>query len=159
MNRSQVNIRAPSDLLEKFKERGRKKGWGGQQKALEEALKLYVSVMEGDVVAVVNDEILNLKEIRDKLFSGDEFTAKPLPNTLFSKEALVKLGEVVVEFLKENPPSSVSAGEELISIDEVVEKIKEGRNIYASWGDRREGPFLRYDRLLVLTPSELSVEH
>ncbi len=155
----QVNIRASRDLLEKFRKLGRKKGWGGQQKALEEALKLYVAVKGGDVVAMIDGEIVVAEDIRRKLFAGEEFTARPLPGTLFSRSALLKLGNIVAEFLSENPPSSLSAGEEEIEIDDIPAKIEEGKVIYASWGDRKEGPFMRYDRLLVLSPSELSVEH
>lgn len=157
--KAQVNIRAPSELLHKFKKLGRERGWGGQQKALEEALKLYVAVKEGDVVAVIDGEIAVAEDIKQKLFAGEEFTAKPLPGTLFSRSALLKLGDIVADFLRENPPSSLSAGEDAIEVEDIPAKIEEGKVIYASWGDRRHGPFVRYDRLLVLSPSELSVEH
>lgn len=157
--KSQVNVRAEEDLIEKIRQIGQKRGWGGQREALENALKLYVNLLEKNTVMMtVSGDVLTLGEVKERLLSGDEFSVHPPMGTL-STEQIEEIGGIVQDHLKENPPESLLSEETEIDIGDVTGAVQAGNPVHAAWGEREVGPFIEHDRMLTFNPTTLTVEH
>lgn len=156
--KSQVNVRAEKGLIKKIRQIGQERGWGGQREALENALKLYVSLLEKNTVMMtVSGDVLTLGEVRERLLSGDEFSVHPPMGTL-STEQIEEIGGIVQDHLREDPPESLLSQGSEIDVGDVTGAVQDGNSVHAAWGEREVGPFIEHDRVLIFNPTTLTVD-
>jgi hypothetical protein len=99
-----VGFRAPVALLDKFhgtlKKRGANKR-GGQQEALVEAVKLWISLERGDIVKVYVDNnpatLMDLKDITVSQVLSHDLRVSPVLTGEFTKGQLTYLAKLLLE--------------------------------------------------------------
>lgn len=139
-----IGFRAPVALLDEFRETLKKEGAnvkGGQQKALEEAMRLWIASKKKEVVILDTEKEVNalvpVKDITPELvIEKEELSVHPVAER-FPQKVFVYLAQVLVEAAKKNgkmvtcqirtPDGSVKPLE--CPPDEAVSKIKDAWNL------------------------------
>ncbi len=136
-----VGFRAPETLLREFRETLKKENKkGSQQKALEEAMKLWIATKKNEVVLCAEEEVGVLTPVKDinsdYIAEKGEFTVFPLSKK-FPKKVFLYLASSLVESARNNgkevacqiiaPDSSVKPVN--CGPDEAFKNIKECWNL------------------------------
>jgi len=166
MERAQITVRAPRELLTKFQKtirKGGEKKWGAQKQALEEAMKLWLHYRGGVPVALADNGVATFDEIKSLIRSGEEFSIHPLEEQWGSEEK-VELKDIVLELLENDPPEKIFVGDSRGTSEDVREN--KDAPVFCVWGDKPDpvleksfGNYLRNpDKQLFFSKTEFSLE-